>query len=49
MSCSKCKKKEMRELIEKESLKVEKWAIITLILFTVSALYGLYSLIVKLL
>lgn len=39
----------MRDLIERESLKMQKWVIITLILFTASALYGVYSLITKLL
>lgn len=48
MACSKCKKKELRELIERESRKMEKWVILTMILIGCAALYGLYSLIVNL-
>lgn len=47
MACSKCKKKEMREQIEKDLVKVEKWAIITIIIIILSAGYGIYSLINK--
>ncbi len=49
MACSKCKKKEMMNLIEKESSKMEKWALLTLLVVVASAIYGIYSLIVKLL
>jgi hypothetical protein len=49
MSCSKCKKKEMRDLIERELVKTEKWAAIILLLFASISLYGVYYLISKLL
>jgi len=49
MACSKCKKKELREQMEKEAVRMEKWAIITIVLVAISAVYGLYSLIVNLL
>lgn len=39
----------MRNLIEKEALKMEKWVLLTLVLFVSAAIYGVYSLIVKLL
>lgn len=48
MACSKCKKKELRETVEKEAMKMEKWAVLTIVLIGVAAIYGLYSLIVKL-
>jgi L-cystine uptake protein TcyP (sodium:dicarboxylate symporter family) len=45
MACSKCKKKEMREQMEKEILKTEKWVITVVILVVGAATYGLFSLI----
>jgi uncharacterized membrane protein len=47
MACSKCKKQEMRELMEKEALKMEKWALVTVIVVIGAAVYGLVSLICK--
>jgi hypothetical protein len=45
MACSKCKKKEMREQMEKEIQKVEKWVLLSIVLMVGAAVYGLYSMI----
>ena len=47
MACSKCNKQEMRELMEKEALKMEKWVLLTIIVVIGAAVYGLFSLISK--
>jgi hypothetical protein len=43
MSCTKCKKKEMREQVEKEILKMEKWVTVAIIIVIGTSLYGLFS------
>ena len=47
MACSKCKKREMREQMEREALKMEKWALLSVIVVIGAAAYGLFSLISK--
>lgn len=47
MACSKCKKQEMREQMERDALKMEKWVLLTVIVTIGAAVYGLYSLISK--
>ena len=47
MACSKCKKQQLREEMEKETLKMEKWALLTVIVVIGAAAYGLFSLISK--
>ncbi len=49
MDCSKCKKKEERERMEKEIIKNEKLAIVFMIALGIASVYGVYSLITKLL
>ena len=47
MACSKCKKQEMREQMEREALKMEKWVLLIVIVVISAAVYGLFSLISK--
>lgn len=48
MACSKCKKKELRDAVEKEAMKMNKWVILTALIILSLSVYGLYSLIVNL-
>jgi len=47
MACSKCKKKEERERMEKEIIKNEKLDIVFMIALGIASVYGVYSLITK--
>jgi precorrin-3B methylase len=47
MACSKCKKKEERERMEKEIIKNEKMVIVFMISLGIASVYGVYSLITK--
>ena len=47
MSCSNCKKKEFKEELEKTTGFVSKSAIWFVIIWSVFALYGIYSLVSK--
>lgn len=47
MACSKCKKKEERERMEKEIIKNEKMVIAFMVVLGIASVYGIYSLITK--
>jgi len=47
MACSKCKKKEERERMEKEIIKNEKMVIVFMVAIGIASVYGVYSLITK--
>lgn len=47
MGCSKCKKKEEREKMEKEIMKSEKIVILFMVALGIASVYGIYSLITK--
>jgi hypothetical protein len=49
MSCQKCKKKQMNEQFEKEVSEMERWVLLTLTLIGIAAVYGIFTLITKLL